>query len=307
MIQANFTVTALKQAKNYGQLVMEPLEQGYGHTLGNALRRVLLSSLPGAAVTSVRIAGVRHQFATWEGLKEDIVELILNLKQVRFGYEGTEPVTARIKATGVRTVRAADIEVPATVKIINSDLKLAELTEAKAKLEAELTIERGMGYSMAEERQSTTVGVIPVDALFSPVSRVAYKVEATRVGRRTDFDKLILEVWTDGTVEPEEAVNQAAQILVAHFKQIYDPVTIDQGQQSATATVSGILPELYRLTVEELDLPTRVANALRKGGYKTVKDLAEATVAQLKQVKNLGEKSVESVVTLLAKKGIEIS
>ena len=306
MIQPKFTTILLKQEKNYAELVMEPLEQGYGHTLGNALRRVLLSSLPGAAVTSVKIGGIRHQFATLEGLEQDIVELILNLKQVRLHYEGAEPVTARIKMSGAGTIRAADIEVPATVQIVNPDLELAELTEARAKLEAELTIEGGTGYSMAEERQSTTIGVIPMDVLFSPVTRVAYKVEATRVGRRTDFDKLILQVWTDGTVEPQEAVNQAAQILVAHFKQIYDPVVIDQPQATPVAA-SGVMPELYRLTVEELDLPTRIANALRKGGYKTVKDLAEATVVQLKQVKNLGEKSVESVVALLAKKGIEIS
>lgn len=306
MIQPKFTTALLKQDKDYAELVMEPLEQGYGHTLGNALRRVLLSSLPGAAVTSVKIEGIRHQFATLEGLEQDIVELILNLKQIRLRYEGVEPVTARIKMSGVGTIRAADIEAPATVQIVNPDLKLAELTETRAKLEAELTIEGGTGYSMAEERQSTTIGVIPMDALFSPVTRVAYKVEATRVGRRTDFDKLILQVWTDGTVGPQEAVNQAAQILVAHFKQIYDPVVIDQSQATPAAT-SGVMPELYRLTVEELDLPTRIANALRKGGYKTVKDLAEATVAQLKQVKNLGEKSVESVMALLAKKGIEIS
>jgi DNA-directed RNA polymerase subunit alpha len=306
MIQPKFTTTLLKQDKDYAELVMEPLEQGYGHTLGNALRRVLLSSLPGAAITAVKIAGARHQFATLEGLEQDIVELILNLKQVRLRYEGAEPVTARIKMTGAGTIRAADIQVPATVQLVNPDLELAKLTEAKAKLEAELTIEGGTGYSMAEERQSTTIGVIPMDALFSPVIRVAYKVEATRVGRRTDFDKLILQVWTDGTLEPPEAVNQAAQILVAHFKQIYDPVVVDQPQATPVA-VSGVIPELYRLTVEELDLPTRIANALRKGGYKTVKDLAEATVVQLKQVKNLGEKSVESVVALLAKKGIEIN
>ena len=306
MIQPKFTTTLLKQDKDYAELVMEPLEQGYGHTLGNALRRILLSSLPGAAVTSVKIEGIRHQFATLEGLEQDIVELILNLKQIRLRYEGVEPVTARIKMSGVGTIRAADIEAPATVQIVNPDLELAELTEARAKLEAELTIEGGTGYSMAEERQSTTIGVIPMDALFSPVTRVAYKVEATRVGRRTDFDKLILQVWTDGTVGPQEAVNQAAQILVAHFKQIYDPVVIDQPQATPVAA-SGVMPELYRLTVEELDLPTRIANALRKGGYKTVKDLAEATVVQLKQVKNLGEKSVESVVALLAKKGIEIN
>ncbi|OGY16407.1 MAG: DNA-directed RNA polymerase subunit alpha [Candidatus Chisholmbacteria bacterium RIFCSPHIGHO2_01_FULL_48_12] len=306
MIQPKFTTILLKQEKNYAELVMEPLEQGYGHTLGNALRRVLLSSLPGAAVTSVKIGGIRHQFATLEGLEQDIVELILNLKQVRLHYEGAEPVTARIKMSGAGTIRAADIEVPATVQIVNPDLELAELTEARAKLEAELTIEGGTGYSMAEERQSTTIGVIPMDVLFSPVTRVAYKVEATRVGRRTDFDKLILQVWTDGTVEPQEAVNQAAQILVAHFKQVYDPVVIDQ-PQAVPVAVNGVVPELYRLTVEELDLPTRIANALRKGGYKTVKDLAEATVVQLKQVKNLGEKSVESVVALLAKKGIEIN
>lgn len=304
MIQPSFSVTSKKGEKNYAQLAMEPLEQGYGHTMGNSLRRVLLSSLPGAAITSVKISGVRHQFTTLEGLEQDVVELILNLKQVRFRYEEEEPVTGKIKVAGAKTVTAADIEVPATVKVINRDLKLAQLTDSKANLEVELTIERGMGYSMAEDRQSTTVGVIPVDALFSPVVKVAHRVEATRVGRRTDYDKLLLEVWTDGSVEPREAVDQAAKVLVAHFQQIFAPVTVVP--QETGSTVTTLVPELYRLTVEELELPTRIANALRKGGLKTVKDLAEATVAQLKQVKNLGEKSVENVVKLLKKKGIEI-
>ena len=305
MIQPSFAVTAQKEEKNYAQLVMEPLERGYGHTLGNALRRVLLSSLPGTAITSVKIAGVQHQFSTLDGLEQDIVELILNLKQVRFRYDGEEPVTARLVAKGATKVCAGDIEVPATVEIVNPKLNLAELTDAKAKLDVELTIEKGLGYSMAEERESTTVGVIPVDALFSPVTRVAYDVEATRVGRRTDFDKLILEVWTDDTIEPQEAIKAAAQVLVVHFQQVVNPVAAPE--VSVTSTMVGAaIPELYKLTVEELELPTRISNALRKGKFKTVKDLAEASVADLKQVKNLGEKSVEAVVNLLKKKGIEI-
>lgn len=304
MVKATFTVTAAKETGNYVQLILEPLEQGYGQTLGNALRRVLLSSLGGTAITSVKIEGVQHQFSTLVGMEQDIVEFILNLKQVRFHYTADAPVTAKIKVTGKTTVTAANIKGPANLTVVNKELVLVELTEPKAKLEAELTIERGFGYSLAEERHSTTLGVIPIDALFTPITRVAYKVEATRVGRRTDFDRLLLEIWTDGTLTPREALDEAAKILVDHFRQIFEPVIEEPTEVVAT---SSLTPEVYRLTVEELDLPTRIANALRKSGYKTVKDLTSTTTAVLKQVKNLGEKSVELVVKALTKKGVQLS
>lgn len=305
MIKPRFTVAAQKEEASYAQLVIEPLDQGYGHTLGNALRRVLLSSLEGAAITSVTISGVRHQFSTLADLQEDIVELILNLKQVRLSYQGEEPVTASLKATGKTKVNAGMIKVPATVKIANPDLTLANLTDSKARLEVELTIERGVGYSLAEERKSATVGVIPIDALFSPVTRVAYRVEATRVGRRTDFDRLILEVWTDGTVTPGVTVEEAARILVNHFQQIVEPTAVIEEVKTPELMVATV--EVDHLTVEELDLPTRIANALRKGGYKTVKDLRQAAEGELGKVKNLGEKSVKLVIKALKKKGVELS
>ncbi len=304
MIKAYFTVTALKEESDYAQLVLEPLEQGYGHTLGNSLRRVLLSSLGGAAITAVKMEGVQHQFSTLEGLEQDVVELILNLKQVRFAYSGDEPVTAHLRASGKTTVTAGDIDLPANVKVANPTFKLATLTDTKARLDVELTIERGSGYSLAEERKSTILGVMPIDATFTPVVRVAYRVEATRVGRRTDFDRLILEIWTDGTIAPREALDEAAKILVDHFRQIFEPVVVEASEEPAEETT--VVGEVYRLTVEELDLPTRIANALRKGGFKTVKDLATASPATLQQVKNLGEKSAKVVLKALKKKGIDL-
>ncbi|MBI4034776.1 MAG: DNA-directed RNA polymerase subunit alpha [Candidatus Chisholmbacteria bacterium] len=305
MIQPRFNLTTQKAKENWAEMVLEPLDQGYGQTLGNALRRVLLSSLEGAAITAVKIDGVQHQFSTLSGLREDIVELILNLKQVRFQYAGEEPTTARLKARGRLKVTAGMMETPANLTIVNPDLVVAELTDAKADLGVDLTIERGFGYSLAEERKTTTVGIIPVDALFTPVTRVAYRVEATRVGRRTDFDKLILEVWTDGTITPVEAVKEAAKILVGHFRQVFDPVKVVAEMEKVEEVVG--LAEVDHLTVEELELPTRIANALRKGGYKTVKDLRKASKNDLKKIKNLGDKSVKMVLKALKKKGIELT
>ncbi|MBI2009807.1 MAG: DNA-directed RNA polymerase subunit alpha [Candidatus Chisholmbacteria bacterium] len=304
MITTSFKATTVKQTSDYGEFSLEPLEQGYGHTLGNALRRVLLSSLEGAAITEVKIAGVKHQFTTLEGLKEDVVELILNLKQVRLAYEGDKEETLTLQVHGPKTVTAKDIKGPATVKVVNPDEPLATLSDKKAKLDIEMKVVRGGGYSPAEERKSSTVGVIPVDANFSPITRVAYSVEETRVGRRTDYDKLVIKIWTDGSLKPKVALENAARILSELPKQIYAPkATKAEKLVVAAAPVSG---EIYDLTVEELELPTRIANALRRGGYKTVKHLAEATAAELAKVKNLGEKSTKKVIAALEKKGIEL-
>lgn len=303
MTQPTFTVTDEDKKNGYATLVLEPLEQGFGNTLGNALRRVLLSSLPGFAITSVKVKGVNHQFTTLDGLREDVVELILNLKQVRLKSASTSAVTLTLTAKGKGEVTAKDIETPAGVSVVNPELVIATLDD-KTTLEIEMTAEPGMGYSMAVDRKSPAVGVIPVDALFSPVVKVAYNIEATRVGRRTDYDKLNLQVWTDKTIDPKVALDEAAKILVAQFKQIYNPVVAQQGDVVGVQVVQS--DDVLKLTVEELDLPTRIANALRKAGYKTVTELSQATKGEIAKVKNLGEKSVGTVEEALNAKGMSL-
>lgn len=284
------------------QVIIEPLEQGYGHTLGNALRRVMLTSLPGMALTKVRIDGVDHQYTTLEGLQEDVLELILNLRQVRIMSSGSETGTLRLTVKGPAEVTAADIEADAGLEIVNKDLALATLAKGK-NLSVEMTVEAGMGYTLAAERKSTTIGDIPVDSLFSPVIQVSYTVEATRVGRQTDYDKLIMEIQTDGSIRPIEAVQQAAQILTRQFSQVVSPTAPVVEEHTSLSPEEA---EVLRLTVEELDLPTRIANALRKGGFKTVGDLVGAPKNVIAKVKNLGEKSVDVINEALAKKGVQL-
>ncbi len=303
MTQPTFLITVDKQEGNYSQLSFEPLERGYGQTIGNALRRVLLSSLPGFAITSVKIDGVSHQFSTLEGMSEDIVEFILNLKQVRLASDSMEPIELSIDSKGDGDVTAADIQVSGNVKVVNPELHLATLAP-KARLSATMTAEYGMGYSMAEERTGSGVGVIPVDALFSPIEKVSFKIESTRVGRRTDFDKLVLDIWTNGTVEGKTAVEEAAKVLVAQFTQIFSPIVSDT--PTVVAPTYTKQDEVMKLTVEELDLPTRIANALRKGGFKTVGDLLASNKSDISKVKNLGGKSIEIVQEALDKKGLSL-
>lgn len=304
MLQPNFTVASEAIEQDHARLTIEPLEKGYGHTLGVSLRRVLLSSIEGAAVTKVRIDGVQHQFSTLEGMREDVVEFILNLKQLRFSLDNNQDeVIAKLNVKGPATVTGKDIVLPAGVTLANPEQELSILS-GKKNLVAEITISRGLGYSLASEQSVSTLGDIPVDASFSPINRVAYKVEATRVGRRTDFDKLILDVWTDGTLEARDALDRAAKILVAHYKQVFDPIVVEEVE--AEPELSPAENEVMRLTVEELDLPTRIANALRKGGYATVKELCKADNDSIAKVKNLGEKSVDIVIAALHQKGLSL-
>jgi DNA-directed RNA polymerase subunit alpha len=289
----------------YGRFVIEPLEQGYGHTLGVSLRRVLLSSLPGAAITQVKISGLKHQFSPIKGVKEDGVDLILNLKKVRLFYDGDKPVTLKLEAQEVGEVKAGSIKTPPDVKIANPDLVIATLTDEKAKLEIEMQVETGVGYLPSEERKVATIGVIPIDADFSPVQRVAYKVEETRVGRLTNYDRLILEIWTDGTIDPESALKKAAEILVLYFNHIVSPsVAKPQDQEFKQGNSDNL--QLENISVEELNLPTRVINALEKGGYETVADVIKAGRQGLVKVRNLGEKSVKIIEAALAEKNISL-
>lgn len=299
-----FQVKEIDAVADQAQLVIEPLEPGYGHTLGNALRRVLLTSLPGAAITSVRIDGVDHQYTTLEGLSEDIVELILNLKMVRIrALDGATTGVMRISVSGAREVTAADIQAEAGFEVVNSDQHIATLAKGKS-LTAEMTVETGVGYVMASERKTNVLGEIPIDSLFSPVVKVSYVVESTRVGRRTDFDKLVLNVQTDGSITPLMAVKQAAQILARQFTQVFDPASVPAPAQEAA--ISPEEAEVLKLTVEELDLPTRIANALRKGGFKTVGDMVGTPRITIAKVKNLGEKSVDVINEALQKKGVSL-
>lgn len=300
MLKPSFKILAEKENSTYGRFALEPLEQGYGLTLGNSLRRCLLTSISGAVVVEVKIDKVKHQFSTLKGLKEDIVEFILNLKQVRFQYDGNKKIKLNLEVSGKKKVTAADIQTTEGVEVINKDLKLATLTASNSKLKATLWVKSGYGYSPAEERKSTTFGVLPIDASFSPIKRVIYKVQATRVGRRTDFDKLIIEIWTDGSVKPKKALDYAAEVLTGYFNQIVKPVIVKEAVEEKKIENEGIL----KLTVEELNLPTRIANALRKGGYGTVKDLTQATKGHIANVKNLGKKSVETLVEKLKEKGV---
>lgn len=304
MLKPKFKTIIKEKNDHRGIFLLEPLEKGFGHTLGNALRRCLLSSIKGRAITAVKISGVKHQFSTLEGLKEDIVELVLNLKHVIIEGETDEPVVLKISAKGPKTVTAKDIKTPANIKIVNKNLELVNLANSKAKLDCEIYSEVGLGYNLAEEYVSDTVGLIPVDASFSPIVQVNYKIEAARVGQRTDFDRLILEIVTNGSVDSEKVLKQAAKNLVAYFKQIYDPVAEEVVKETKAENEEN--SEALDLTVEELDLPTRIANALRKGGFPTVRDLVSAKPEEVAKVKNLGSKSLSIIKEKLKNKEIEI-
>ncbi len=292
----NFVVNTIEERDNFGIFAIEPLENGFGHTLGNALRRALLSSFRGAAITEVKVGGVTHKFSTLAGMSEDMIDLILNLKAIKVAYEGEGPVIAKLSAKGAKTVTAKDIIAPPNVRIVNGDAVIASLSK-DAKLELELTIATGYGYSSAEERPAETIGSMAIDAIFSPVERVSYKVEATRVGRRTDYDKVVIEIVTDGSILPSVALKEAASILVTAFQQIVTP-TLSQSLQEVTALTTSVL-------VDDLGLPTRVANALKAAGYKTAVELRGATDKDLKNVKNLGGKSVDLIDEALSAKGLK--
>lgn len=299
----SFQVTEQKENQFKSEVIIEPLDQGYGHTLGNALRRVLLTSLPGSAITLLRVEGADHQYSTIDGLKEDVLQLALNLKQVRVKATASDGGVMRISAKGPATVTAADIQAEAGLEVINTTQEIATLAAGKT-LSVEMRVESGMGYVVADEKNATAIGDIVLDALFSPVVKVSYKVEQTRVGRRTDFDKLILEVETDGTISPLEAVQQAAMILSRQFTQVFKPVVAVT--EEPEVRLSPEEQEVLRLTVEELDLPTRIANALRKGGFETVGDLVGVPQNTIAKVKNLGGKSVVVIDEALQKKGVSL-
>lgn len=300
-----FKVITKEEKPDYGKFSIETLEQGYGHTLGNALRRVLLSSLEGAAITSVKIEGVKHQFATLEGLKEDIVDFVLNLKKVRIKiYEGEKPIKLTISVQGPKTITAADIKTPPEAEIVNKDLYLGSLADKKSRLEAGMTAEKGYGYSLTEERATGTIGLIPLDGTFTPVTRVNYKVETARLGRMANLDRLIMEIWTDGTIEPKKALEEAAKILVDHFLQIYQPKAVFEEGVAVSPSVS---EEVLKMTLEELELPTRIVNSFKNAGVETIGQLLGTPRKDLLKIKNLGAKSLSLVEEKLREKGVALA
>ena len=301
MSEPIFEIQGDNKDKVYSVFTLSPLEQGYGHTLGTSLRRVLLSSLEGVAVTNVKISGIKHQFTTLKGVKEDVVDFILNVKKIRFLYNGVEPVKLHLQVKTPGVVKAGDIVVPANVEVANPELVLSTLSKG-ASLSVDLVIEKGYGYSPAEEREHGEIGLIPVDAAFSPVIKVNYRVEETRVGRLTNYDKLTIEVWSDGTVSPFDALKQSAEILVSYIGRIANPEALSQDEptQSRTTVTSS---RLDSLSVEELGIPTRIANALSKSGFETVTDL-KTRREELAKVRNMGDKSVKIIQAALQEKGI---
>ena len=301
-------VVDLKPDGSYGKFVVEPLERGYGITLGNSLRRVLLSSLPGVAVTAIKIDGIQHEFSTIPGVKEDVTEIVLNIKGIiaRLHCQGTK--TVYIEATGECEVTAGDIKADGEVEILNPDLHIATLGP-DASLSIEMTIGHGRGYVSAERNKlaQPIIGVIPIDSIYTPVLKVNYTVENTRVGNMTDFDKLTLEVWTDKTISARDAVSLGAKILCDHFALFTDlSETI-----SSTATVVEKITEqrdkVLEMTIEELDLSVRSFNCLKRANINTVGDLISKTEDEMIKVRNLGRKSLEEVVHKLAMMGLSLA
>lgn len=306
MVNPVFRVKEEKIAENHSEFTIEPLEPGYGHTLGNALRRALLTSIPGAAVTSIKITGVKHKFSTIPGVKENVVDLLLNIKGLNFCLlDSSEKGKVSLSVKGSKEITGADFDLPENIEIVNKDYYVASINDKKAKLEMELTIEQGFGYSSAEERRSTALGLIPTDAVFTPVKRVSYEVSATRVGRQTDLDKLILSVWTNGIVSPRDALTEASKILTAYFLQVYEPKSVTS-PESITAKLS-ISDNVSKLTIDELDLPTRIYNSLRNSGIETLGQLLATTKKNLISMRNMGNKSIIVVEEKLKEKGVSLA
>lgn len=299
-----FKLKTIEEKENYGKFTIEPLEQGYGDTLGNALRRVLLSSLKGAAIVSMKFDNIKHAFSTIPGLKEDIVEFMLNVKKIRLKADEDKEYNLNLEVNGPIVITAADLEVPTGLTIINKDQYLGTLNDKKAKIGLKLTVKTGYGYIPSEEQERKEYGVIALDGMFSPVLRVNYKVEETRVGRMTNLDKLIIEVVTDRTISPLEAIKESAKILTSYFLQIYEPKAETVEGVAVTPAIS---EEVLKMTIEELDLPMRITNSLKNGGVETVGQLLGTTRKDLAKIKNLGVKSLNLIDEKLREKGVALS
>ena len=305
-------IVEISEDNRYGKFICEPLERGYGTTFGNSLRRILLSSLQGAAITAIRIDGVLHEFSTIPGVRDDVTNIILNLKSLCLKMYTDEPKTIRLDVDGAKEVTAADITVDSDIEILNPELHIATLND-DGSLHMEMTVERGRGYVPADKnkRVDHVIGVIPIDSIFSPILRVNYSVADTRVGNVTDYDKLTLEVWTDGSIRPEEALSKAAGILIMHLKLFQNMAGMAEEEEGETETFlepqeNDTAKEL-ELTIEDLDLSVRSYNCLKRANINTVADLTEKTEEEMIKVRNLGRKSLEEVKKKLQELNLSLS
>ncbi len=307
----NIEVAEISEDKKYGRFVVEPLERGYGITLGNSLRRIMLSSLPGAAVSQVKIEGVLHEFSSIPGVKEDVTEIIMNIKSlaIKNSSDTNEPKTAYIEYEGEGIVRASDIQVDQDIEILNPDLVIATLSGKDTKLYMELTITRGRGYVSSDRNKTEDlpIGVIAIDSIYTPVERVNVTVENTRVGQITDFDKLTLDVFTNGTLVPDEAVSLAAKVLSEHLS-----LFIDLSENAKTAEVmvekeDDEKEKVLEMSIDELELSVRSYNCLKRAGINTVEELTNKTSEDMMKVRNLGRKSLEEVLAKLKELGLQLN
>ena len=298
----------LAEDGSYGKFVVEPLERGYGTTLGNSLRRILLSSLPGTAASSIKIAGVQHEFSTIPGVKEDVTEIVLNVKGIIAKLHCDGPKTVYIEAAGEGEVKAGDIHADGEVEILNPDLHIATLM-SDARLSMEITMTSGRGYVPAEKNKQhqTSIGVIPVDSIYTPVYKVNYTVENTRVGNMTDYDKLTLEVWTDSTISARDAVSLGAKILSDHLSLFTDLSETVASQSIVREKDVSTEPTALKLTIEELDLSVRSFNCLKRANINTVRDLISRTPEEMMKVRNMGKKSLDEVQNKLAMMGLSLA
>ncbi len=300
---------AISEDERYGKFVVDPLERGYGITLGNSLRRILLSSLPGVAVTSVKIENINHEFSTIPGVTEDVTEIILNIKSLAIKLHSDGPKTVYINHEGAGEICARDIKCDSDVEIINGDLHIATLNE-DAKLFMELTLDRGRGYVSAERNKQLLqpiIGLIPVDSIYTPVEKVNYTVENTRVGQITDYDKLILEIWTDGTINPPDAVSLGAKIMNEHLNLFIDLSDSAKNTEIMVEKEQNKIVKVLETTIEELDLSVRSYNCLKRAGINTVQDLTARSENDMMKVRNLGRKSLEEVIAKLDSMGLTLS
>lgn len=302
-------VERTEESRNYGKFTISPLERGFGVTLGNAIRRVLLSSLDGAAVTAIRISDVMHEFSTIPGVREDVIQVMLQLKLLRFKLHNVETAQLQLEIDGKGTITAADIECPPEVEIINPDLYLFSMNEDDKKVDITLTVEAGRGYLPAGDRaERLPIGVLPVDAIFSPIQRVNWSVSSARVGRSTDFDRLTLEIWTDGTITPERALIDASRILMQHLSYISGTTEdmLIKPEPVAESEQVSVVKELHEAPIETLDLSVRVFNSLKRTGVATVNDvleLLEKGEGAMLSIRNFGDKSLQELKAKMTEKG----
>ena len=310
--EPNIKIADISEDKKYGRFVVEPLERGYGTTLGNSLRRIMLSSLPGAAVSHIRIDGVGHEFSAIPGVKEDVTEIIMNIKSlaIKNNSETDEVKTAYIEASGEGVVRASDIQVDSDIEIMNPDQVIATLSGGPdCKLYIEMTIVNGRGYVSSDKnkREDLPINVIAIDSIFTPVERVNIKVENTRVGQITDYDKLTLDVFTDGTIEPSDAVSLAAKVLSDHLRSFIDLSDKSSRIQVIAAEEENSKDKVLEMNIDELELSVRSYNCLKRAGINTVEELCNRTSEDMMKVRNLGRKSLEEVLSKLKELGLSLN